>query len=1512
MMIGRLLVVCLVGFTSVLLLGLPSAPRAKERSKDITPNNLFARDNLVAWCIVPFDGKKRGPEERAAMLHRLGLRRFAYDWRAEHLPTFDAEIKALKKHDIRLHAVWFPAALNADAQILLDVLQKRGIKTQLWVMLGDVPGKDDAEKTTAAAKILAPVVAEAARRGHTVGLYNHGGWFGEPEHQIAVLKALGRPNVGLVYNLHHGHDHLDRFPQMLKVMRPYLLAVNLNGMVKGGDRAGKKILPLGQGDLDFALLKAIRDSGHRGPIGIIGHTQDDAEARLRDNLDGLDWLVARLAGKDPGPRPKPRTLTAAARPSGDGTGGWLAAGKAEYRTPPLTVECRARLDRNGSYNILVACDTKRSGAHWEIFTMPGSGWLTAYLPGRRPDHVRSRVNVCDGRWHHVALVLEPRRARLVVDGKPVADQAVEATGAAAVPGGLAFGRLVEGGLGCDGVLAWVRLSRGVRVTNEPPKEAPPADKQTIGLWRFERPDQQQVEDRSAGKNAARRVSSRVAPQGPVPPPGNHLVPGDKRLKAVLIHRSPDDAYLAVKADGAGRLFVGGREAVFVFEPKSGGGYGPRQTLLRFPPDSNIIGLELRGNDLYVLTANALYLVPEGRVKRKDLRPRRLLWGLPLDLHVSFHCLAWGPEGDLYLDHGDPLLNYGDWSRPDHWGHWTLFPRPEGARVPYTGAGAVLRVRPDGSGLRVVAGGLRGPVGLAFDRAWNLFTNDNDHESRPDQYTPARLLHVTPHIEFAWPRGWMASKSPDRADLVEPMTAALGRGVPCALAYYDEPFLPETYRRSLLMCRWDSMAVTHYPLRPRGASFAVVEHSLATGANQARPVGIAVGRGGRVFVTCLYLAGNVVVPHCVSDLVLITRADDPDDWPFQPCDVVTADAGRLWTELSSSSGARRHRAHVELLRRGGPLLDEAERRLERVKDDDPAVLHLPWLAGAGGSAAAGRRIAELTRHRRGEVRLQAVRALAEFPKLRAPRELFVRALDDAEPPVRLAALAYFFRSEGGLPVDAVAKLAASSDTYLRQTAAWLLAERASPADLRRLLRSAAAPVRLAGVLAVGFRLTVPPVHDQPPRELPLFYPEGNAFFQTRQRFFDREQPTDLRDFGRVGSYTTAQRWQAVRPTAGQQELFALLVRALDDPAAAVSGQAGYFLGLLKDPRSEALVRKARRNGQLRALSAEAWRPVPKAWVAGPFPDVKGGQAAHPPGQGLIDLSAAYETPAGKVRWQEAAGRQGRFAKALPRAAKGQSSYIYFRLQSLNRRPAALRVGTEDAVQVWHNGRAAEDAGPGPERVFLLDVQPGSNDILVRARCTAANRPLDLSFRAKADVAAALPDRLDSALLARRLREGSGTEKIAPEFLHRDWVREAARGNAAAGRKLFGSLGCVKCHAITAEQKGGGAPSLAEAGKRFTVPYLVESILLPSRQVAEPFRATTLTLTDGKLVTGLVVTESADGLEVLLPDGSRRTIARKDVDDRAASSVSPMPAGLVKTPRELRDLLAYLLSDRPLPP
>jgi sugar phosphate isomerase/epimerase len=174
---------------------------------------------------------------------------------------------------------------------------------------GEATAGSEAQRQRVLAEVarLRPIATAAAAQGCQVALYNHGGWFGEPTNQVAIIRELGMTNVGIVYNLHHGHDQVDRLPELLRVMKPYLMALNLNGMMRDGERRGMKILPLGQGDLDLGILRVITRSGWRGPVGILNHTDEDAEGRLVDNLNGLDWLLKQLGGDPPGPKPKPLT-----------------------------------------------------------------------------------------------------------------------------------------------------------------------------------------------------------------------------------------------------------------------------------------------------------------------------------------------------------------------------------------------------------------------------------------------------------------------------------------------------------------------------------------------------------------------------------------------------------------------------------------------------------------------------------------------------------------------------------------------------------------------------------------------------------------------------------------------------------------------------------------------------------------------------------------------------------------------------------------------------------------------------------------------------------------------------------------------------------------------------------------------------------------------------------------------------------------------------------------------------
>ena len=246
--------------------------------------------------------------------------------------------------------------------------------------------------------------------------------------------------------------------------------------------------------------------------------------------------------------------------------------------------------------------------------MPGSGWLAVYLPGMQPDHIRTKIDLCNGQPHTIAMQYEPRQVWLFVDGVLAGESPIEPTGATSTPGELAFGRLVEGSLGCDGTLDYVHLRRGIHAPVSA-KNAPDVGSDTLGLWQLASAAGGRVADLSPAKNDARATAAPSAKSNAVvPPPGNQITAADPKLKVVLLDRSADDVFMAVKVDSEGQVFVGGRKALFAFEPDKEG-YRAKRELLRFPEDSIIIGLEFRGNDLYVLTSNACIASPKGGAPR---------------------------------------------------------------------------------------------------------------------------------------------------------------------------------------------------------------------------------------------------------------------------------------------------------------------------------------------------------------------------------------------------------------------------------------------------------------------------------------------------------------------------------------------------------------------------------------------------------------------------------------------------------------------------------------------------------------------------------------------------------------------------------------------------------------------------------------------------------------------------------------------------------------------------------
>jgi len=100
-----------------------------------------------------------------------------------------------------------------------------------------------------------------------------------------------------------------------------------------------------------------------------------------------------------------------------------------------------------------------------------------------------------------------------------------------------------------------------------------------------------------------------------------------------------------------------------------------------------------------------------------------------------------------------------------------------------------------------------------------------------------------------------------------------------------------------------------------------------------------------------------------------------------------------------------------------------------------------------------------------------------------------------------------------------------------------------------------------------------------------------------------------------------------------------------------------------------------------------------------------------------------------------------------------------------------------------------------------------------------------------------------------------------------------------------------------------------GKKASKENLFESVLLPSKAIADQYVQWKVDTTDGKTVTGLLVVETETGLTLRDANGKDHTFATKDLDGpKQKSLTSLMPDNLVAalTEDELIDLVEYLLT------
>jgi len=134
-----------------------------------------------------------------------------------------------------------------------------------------------------------------------------------------------------------------------------------------------------------------------------------------------------------------------------------------------------------------------------------------------------------------------------------------------------------------------------------------------------------------------------------------------------------------------------------------------------------------------------------------------------------------------------------------------------------------------------------------------------------------------------------------------------------------------------------------------------------------------------------------------------------------------------------------------------------------------------------------------------------------------------------------------------------------------------------------------------------------------------------------------------------------------------------------------------------------------------------------------------------------------------------------------------------------------------------------------------------------------------------------------------------------------------GNVAVGETLFISKTCVACHRQIGENPPVG-PKLDGIAKRMSREKIVESILHPSKEISKGYDNWTVVTIEGKVFTGILVSDEGGTLSFRKADGSYETLTEDELDDMFKAEKSAMPEGLVKTatPDQLASLVTYLES------
>ncbi|RYD42508.1 MAG: c-type cytochrome, partial [Verrucomicrobiaceae bacterium] len=174
----------------------------------------------------------------------------------------------------------------------------------------------------------------------------------------------------------------------------------------------------------------------------------------------------------------------------------------------------------------------------------------------------------------------------------------------------------------------------------------------------------------------------------------------------------------------------------------------------------------------------------------------------------------------------------------------------------------------------------------------------------------------------------------------------------------------------------------------------------------------------------------------------------------------------------------------------------------------------------------------------------------------------------------------------------------------------------------------------------------------------------------------------------------------------------------------------------------------------------------------------------------------------------------------------------------------------------------------------------------------------------DAAAARTEpEVKTALDSFKTAQAASTDSLTP------YLPSLEGGNPKKGRQIFESHPdgqCMRCHS-SGHGGGDAGPNLSGVGLRGDARHMLESIVEPGAKIAMGYGIAGITLKGGKEVSGIVVADSEEHVD-LDSSGKILRVTKTDIESSTPTVSSMPPMGHMLSPGELRDVVAWLTQQK----